>query len=469
MADKKKGSAPPHPPVRPLIKLPSRSSIENLFTGAPGISPGPMTLVSNFFSDTDPDSDCRSFSQLLAGTSTSPNFPPPQPPPESKFRNTIDGPRPSGLMVSQSPSSSSMFTIPSGLSPGILFDSSAWFSSSSSAQGQFGIPHQQPQALTHSQPQYPSSLLSSSLSNAVLEGRNNNSKDPPLEFVHADQRSQQAAVAAAVTASLIVDKPAEDGYNWRKYGQKNVKGSDYPRSYYKCTHPDCQVKKKVERCQDGQVTEIIYRGKHNHNQPINKRGKDAGNTTNEISDFNRTLAIMDHESSQAISSNSDETSGGRPHEDEPDAKRRNMEMLGADGFATRRTVTEPRIIVQTTSEVDLLDDGYRWRKYGQKVVKGNHNPRSYYKCTSTDCNVRKHVERAATDSKAVITTYEGKHDHEVPAARNSSHNTAITSANSQLRQQQQQGYVADHHNNNIIMRTEHQPVALLRFKEERNN
>lgn len=43
--------------------------------------------------------------------------------------------------------------------------------------------------------------------------------------------------------------------------------------------------------------------------------------------------------------------------------------------ASQKTVTEPKIIVQTRSEVDLLDDGYRWRKYGQKVVKGNPHPR----------------------------------------------------------------------------------------------
>lgn len=42
---------------------------------------------------------------------------------------------------------------------------------------------------------------------------------------------------------------------------------------------------------------------------------------------------------------------------------------------THRSVTEPKIVVQTRSEVDLLDDGYRWRKYGQKVVKGNPHPR----------------------------------------------------------------------------------------------
>lgn len=47
--------------------------------------------------------------------------------------------------------------------------------------------------------------------------------------------------------------------------------------------------------------------------------------------------------------------------------------------------------------------------------------RSYYKCTSPGCNVRKHVERAASDPKDVITTYEGKHIHDVPVAKSSSH------------------------------------------------
>ena len=48
------------------------------------------------------------------------------------------------------------------------------------------------------------------------------------------------------------------------------------------------------------------------------------------------------------------------------------------GPAASRAVREPRVVVQTTSEVDILDDGYRWRKYGQKVVKGNPNPRSHF-------------------------------------------------------------------------------------------
>lgn len=48
--------------------------------------------------------------------------------------------------------------------------------------------------------------------------------------------------------------------------------------------------------------------------------------------------------------------------------------------------------------------------------------RSYYKCTSNGCPVRKHVERASHDLRAVITTYEGKHNHDVPAARGSAGN-----------------------------------------------
>lgn len=63
------------------------------------------------------------------------------------------------------------------------------------------------------------------------------------------------------------DRPSYDGYNWRKYGQKQVKGSEYPRSYYKCTHPNCPVKKKVERSLDGEIAEIVYKGEHNHSKP----------------------------------------------------------------------------------------------------------------------------------------------------------------------------------------------------------
>lgn len=72
------------------------------------------------------------------------------------------------------------------------------------------------------------------------------------------------------------DRPSYDGYNWRKYGQKQVKGSEYPRSYYKCTHPNCPVKKKVERSLDGQIAEIVYKGEHNHSKPQPPKRNSSG-------------------------------------------------------------------------------------------------------------------------------------------------------------------------------------------------
>jgi WRKY DNA -binding domain len=54
--------------------------------------------------------------------------------------------------------------------------------------------------------------------------------------------------------------------------------------------------------------------------------------------------------------------------------RKNEDYL-IDALPASHAVREPRVVVQTVSEIDLLDDGYRWRKYGQKVVKGNPNPR----------------------------------------------------------------------------------------------
>ncbi|KAJ8420529.1 hypothetical protein Cgig2_006332 [Carnegiea gigantea] len=62
-------------------------------------------------------------------------------------------------------------------------------------------------------------------------------------------------------------KRSEDGYCWRKYGKKQVKGTENPRSYYKCLYPNCPTKKKVERSPEGYVTEIVYKGSHNHLKP----------------------------------------------------------------------------------------------------------------------------------------------------------------------------------------------------------
>ncbi|KAF3321855.1 WRKY DNA binding domain containing protein [Carex littledalei] len=47
--------------------------------------------------------------------------------------------------------------------------------------------------------------------------------------------------------------PDHDGYQWRKYGQKNILSKIHPRSYYRCTyHKDrsCMAAKQVQQCND---------------------------------------------------------------------------------------------------------------------------------------------------------------------------------------------------------------------------
>ncbi|KAK3010193.1 hypothetical protein RJ639_011944 [Escallonia herrerae] len=73
--------------------------------------------------------------------------------------------------------------------------------------------------------------------------------------------------------------------------------------------------------------------------------------------------------------------------------------------------TRPRFAFQTKSADDILDDGFRWRKYGQKSVKDSMYPRSYYRCTHHTCNVKKQVQRLSKDTSIVVTTYEGIHNH----------------------------------------------------------
>ncbi|XP_052211344.1 probable WRKY transcription factor 12 isoform X2 [Diospyros lotus] len=93
----------------------------------------------------------------------------------------------------------------------------------------------------------------------------------------------------------------------------------------------------------------------------------------------------------------------------------------------RRKLREPRFCFQTRSDVDVLDDGYKWRKYGQKVVKNSLHPRSYYRCTHSNCRVKKRVERLSEDCRMVITTYEGRHNHSPCDDSTSSEHECFTS------------------------------------------
>ncbi|KAG0539155.1 hypothetical protein BDA96_03G298100 [Sorghum bicolor] len=67
-----------------------------------------------------------------------------------------------------------------------------------------------------------------------------------------------------------------------------------------------------------------------------------------------------------------------------------------------------------SDDEEVLDDGYKWRKYGKKSVKNSPNPRNYYRCSTEGCSVKKRVERDKDDPRYVVTMYEGVHNHVSP-------------------------------------------------------
>ncbi|WOG87049.1 hypothetical protein DCAR_0206269 [Daucus carota subsp. sativus] len=100
---------------------------------------------------------------------------------------------------------------------------------------------------------------------------------------------------------------AADCWAWRKYGQKPIKGSPYPRSYYKCSSSKgCLARKQVEQsCTDPGMFIITYNSaEHNHAKPT-RRSSLAGT--------NR------HKFTALKTSSSDQDSSVTPPKDTPTA------------------------------------------------------------------------------------------------------------------------------------------------------
>ncbi|XP_054776253.1 disease resistance protein RPS2-like isoform X3 [Prosopis cineraria] len=171
----------------------------------------------------------------------------------------------------------------------------------------------------------------------------------------------------------------DDRYKWREYGQKTEDRLN-PRSYFKCVEGGCFAKKRVQRSEeDPTIVEITYKGCHTCTEASSVTDSSMNNQV-----YLTTQCGVD--------------------DDDIDND------LGISSSKERKGVKQ-RIRFRTKSEVEMSDDGYRWRKYGKKTVKNSPYPRNYYKCSVNGCLVRKRVERDRDDSSYVITTYEGIHNH----------------------------------------------------------
>ncbi|KAE8681539.1 hypothetical protein F3Y22_tig00111318pilonHSYRG00045 [Hibiscus syriacus] len=82
--------------------------------------------------------------------------------------------------------------------------------------------------------------------------------------------SSGLAEQVRVCSGASLDNPIDDGYCWRKYGQKAIHGSNFPRGYYRCTHrhsQGCLAIKQVQRSDNDPTNfEVKYKGRHTCNQ-----------------------------------------------------------------------------------------------------------------------------------------------------------------------------------------------------------
>ncbi|XP_076916255.1 putative WRKY transcription factor 65 [Bidens hawaiensis] len=69
-----------------------------------------------------------------------------------------------------------------------------------------------------------------------------------------------------------INAPPSDSWAWRKYGQKPIKGSPYPRGYYRCSSSKgCPARKQVERNRaDPTMVIVTYSSDHNHPWPASR-------------------------------------------------------------------------------------------------------------------------------------------------------------------------------------------------------
>ncbi|KAF8413482.1 hypothetical protein HHK36_001469 [Tetracentron sinense] len=98
------------------------------------------------------------------------------------------------------------------------------------------------------------------------------------------RKSQAKKVVSIPAPAAANSRPGgevvpSDLWAWRKYGQKPIKGSPYPRGYYRCSSSKgCSARKQVERSRiDPNMLVITYTSEHNHPWPT-QRNALAGST-----------------------------------------------------------------------------------------------------------------------------------------------------------------------------------------------
>ncbi|KAD6795470.1 hypothetical protein E3N88_06366 [Mikania micrantha] len=272
-----------------------------------------------------------------------------------------------------------------------------------------------------------------------------------------------------VSKSIDAEEAPDDGYIWRKYGQKDIFGAKYPRAYYRCSFRytyRCYARKTVHRStEDPCAFEVVYMGKHtcpavlrsslhvNQNLPndIKEDGEhvdrlqivhtvELSNVTQKMSkqkivNCNNGTAFRMWEPPALLSGKSDNTDIDcmlkAPNHELASTKKKSrsgdiakwIHLVKENSNEARKhlqnesynpkypSASRHQVKVNNGIEVEkALDDGYRWQKYGEKATLGSKYKRAYYKCSGTyGCSATKCVQKSSVDSSVFEVSYKAKH------------------------------------------------------------
>ncbi|KAL6562048.1 WRKY transcription factor [Orobanche gracilis] len=141
-----------------------------------------------------------------------------------------------------------------------------------------------------------------------------------------------------------VSAPPFDSWAWRKYGQKPIKGSPYPRAYYRCSSSKgCPARKQVEKSRvDPNMLVVTYYGEHTHPWPASRN--------NHHNNHHRTIATTSAAACPNAATPISEEEG--EEEDDDDEEKKLVNIINIPNN-------------DDESPVEIIRDDYRFSNLGE--------------------------------------------------------------------------------------------------------